>query len=824
MRKWILLGVLLLAVVSVAALALLNLNSLINRNRDYLLLQAEQALGRRVSVGEMELTFWPGIGLRLKNVALSDDPSFRSGDFIRAGDLQVNVKLLPLLRKQLHIKRLILHDPVIEIVRNEEGRFNFSGIGKRAKQKKEKRKKAGTDKSRDPDDEDAAFLSIALVDIARGKVHYLDRKEKIEVQAGAIDFRVKELDLGKPFSVELAAALFSEKQNFKLEGKIGPIPAEGDFSKAPLEVKVHLDPLDFSRLSAAVPKIKSALPRDLHLSGPLRIKDLQIKGSIKSLALKGAVEGTEAAINFGKSLQKASGIPLVFSTDAQVAGQTLSFRQAKLALHNLELAGRGDVTWGDSPVVNLSLDSKRASLEGWDKIIPAMSSYQLSGNFEVHTLLRGPVGKGSTPQIRGEMILSGMSAQPPRFPQAIKDLNARIRFAGKRADIPETTLKLGNSKIRLTAQIESFSPLALSYRISTPELRPADFQESLPEDRKADVIKNFSSEGSLGIKEGRLTLQGKAGSSQGTLYKIGYKNLVATFSREKERTNIRNLRVHALNGSLQAEGEYSSNGPVPSFSLASKVEGLDLNELYRTLDSKRPRDIRGSLNADLEVSGSGKDWKEIRPNLRGRGKAEVLEGALLNFNLAEGVMSGLTGIPGLASRINPKVRQKYPETFEAKDTVFKELKGVFDLGEGRMKVKELRIAAAEYTVQGNGWADFERRVDFRSVLVFSQRLSDDLGRAAREVKFLFNEQNQLELPFVLSGTLPNVKPRLDSKYLVQMMQRGWAGKGAEEFRRRFFGDKQAAPPEGPPVPGQKRRNGESTEERIRRGMEGLFRR
>jgi hypothetical protein len=335
----------------------------------------------------------------------------------------------------------------------------------------------------------------------------------------------------------------------------------------------------------------------------------------------------------------------------------------------------------------------------------------------------------------------------------------------------------------------------------------------------------------LGAKNGALAFQGKIASTQGTLYKINYRDLSTSMALENNVADIRNLRVNALNGSLQVEGEYAFNNPVPRFSLAAKVQGLDIPELYRSFDPKAARDIQGRLNADMKVSGSGKKWEEIKPGLRGQGQAEVLQGALLNFNIAEGVLSGITGIPGLSSFISPQVRKKYPETFEAKDTEFKELKGLFTLADARMNVKDLRMTAADYTVQGNGWADFNRRVDFQSVLVFSQRLSADLVHSVREARYVFNNQNQFELPFSLNGTLPKVRPKPDSNYVAKLIQRGMVRKGTEELQRRLFGTKPSTPPAGgegdrttEPAPsdpkGEKKRD--SREELIRRGLEGLF--
>jgi hypothetical protein len=298
---------------------------------------------------------------------------------------------------------------------------------------------------------------------------------------------------------------------------------------------------------------------------------------------------------------------------------------------------------------------------------------------------------------------------------------------------------------------------------------------------------------------------------------------------ENKIATIRSLRVNALSGSLQLDGQHAFGDPVPRFSVAAKVQGLDLAELYRSLDLKGSRDLRGRLNADTKISGSGKQWEEIKPNLRGQGQAEVLQGALLNFNLVESVLSGITGVPGLTSLINPQLRKKYPETFEAKDTEFKELKGLFDLADARMNVKDLRIAAADYTIQGNGWVDFEKRVDFQAALLLSQRLSADLGRSAREVTYMLNSQNQFEVPFTVTGTLPNVRPRPDSSYLAKMVQRGFLRRGTEELERRFFGkERSASPPEadsGAPLSEQKKdKKRDSTEDLIRKGLDQLFRR
>ena len=137
------------------------------------------------------------------------------------------------------------------------------------------------------------------------------------------------------------------------------------------------------------------------------------------------------------------------------------------------------------------------------------------------------------------------------------------------------------------------------------------------------------------------------------------------------------------------------------------------------------------------------------------------------------------------------------------------------------------MAAADFVVQGNGWADFTRKVDFRAMLSFSQGLSTDLGQSAREVKYLLNNQGQLEVPFTLTGRLPNVRPKPDTRLLGQMVQRGFMRKGTEDLQNRYLGGGKdsGAQNENDETPSDtKKKKKNNTEDRIRRGLEGLFKR
>ncbi len=68
----------------------------------------------------------------------------------RRKSLQANVKLLPLLRKDVQVKKLILHEPGINIIRNRQGVYNFATLGGSDKKKDvETEKNTETEVARD---------------------------------------------------------------------------------------------------------------------------------------------------------------------------------------------------------------------------------------------------------------------------------------------------------------------------------------------------------------------------------------------------------------------------------------------------------------------------------------------------------------------------------------------------------------------------------------------------------------------------------------------------------------------------------------------------
>ena len=91
--------------------------------KDFFLQQLEQSIGRKIDVHRIKLVLFPRIRLELTQVAIHD----RNSDdvLLSAKKLELVLRFLPLLRKQVVGKRLLIEEPTLTVRRDRSGHWNF---------------------------------------------------------------------------------------------------------------------------------------------------------------------------------------------------------------------------------------------------------------------------------------------------------------------------------------------------------------------------------------------------------------------------------------------------------------------------------------------------------------------------------------------------------------------------------------------------------------------------------------------------------------------------------------------------------------------------
>ena len=91
--------------------------------KDFFLQQLEQSIGRKIDVHRIKLILFPRIRLELTQVAIHD----RNSDdvVLSAKKLDLVLRFLPLLRKQVVGKRLLIEEPTLTLRRDRSGHWNL---------------------------------------------------------------------------------------------------------------------------------------------------------------------------------------------------------------------------------------------------------------------------------------------------------------------------------------------------------------------------------------------------------------------------------------------------------------------------------------------------------------------------------------------------------------------------------------------------------------------------------------------------------------------------------------------------------------------------
>jgi len=116
--------VVLLALIVLAGAFLAFSKTLTGENylQEFVLEQLEESLGRKIDVRHVKFVIFPSLRVELSQVAIHDPASEQV--VLTAKRVDMVVRLLPIFRKQIVGKRLLIEEPTLTLRRNEEGRWN----------------------------------------------------------------------------------------------------------------------------------------------------------------------------------------------------------------------------------------------------------------------------------------------------------------------------------------------------------------------------------------------------------------------------------------------------------------------------------------------------------------------------------------------------------------------------------------------------------------------------------------------------------------------------------------------------------------------------
>ncbi len=338
--KWVGIVVGVMIVLIVALLLIVPRFVDINKYKPRIEGMVSESTGRAFSIGgDIDLSLFPWVGVSLSDVHLGNAKGFREGDFVSVEHFEVRVKLIPLISKDVQVKRFILKGPRIALEKSRSGRGNWEDLAKSHERKKAEGKP--TSKKRPIPKQQSPFtiknLMVGEFAIASGEFIWIDHQKGTEQRLTDVNLSIDGISLDQPISLELSARL--DGQPLEVNGKVGPLGIPLGGGEVPilinakalgsLVVKLEGFVADLGRQPRfnMTMEVQPFSPRKLaEAAGVDLSKTVGDADALKELSLKTTLAGTTEAVAMKDGLLRLDDSTLTFNLGAkQFEKPVLSF-------------------------------------------------------------------------------------------------------------------------------------------------------------------------------------------------------------------------------------------------------------------------------------------------------------------------------------------------------------------------------------------------------------------------------------------------------------------------------------------------------------------
>jgi AsmA protein len=432
--------VLIIVVLLVAAALIVPRVVDINQYHGQIQAQLQKRLGRTVTLGEMRLSLFPP-SFQVQNPVIGEDTRFsfnQNRPFATAEKLAVSVKLLPLLRKDLQVKSLELDRPHIELVRNQQGVWNFATLGQEPKPapsaEAAKRTPAPAQPQTQPtagqptqsapgagaEKPPAGQLALANLSIVDGQVAITDlQKHQSRAVYDHIDLSVNDFAPDKAFSIKAAAHLPTDKkagggkQAIMLQGTGGPIK-ESDLLNTPFDGTLKLDEVSVSAAQKFL-NSQALAGMDALVTG-----DAAVKNSAGKLTSSGNIQLQKPRI---KNVDVGYPITLNYDLTDDLTNDVIQIRKGNIRLGQTPLTIAGTLNTRPTPSqVDLKLTAANASIAEAARLASAFGvafgqGMDVKGTINANITARGAADK---PAMNGQLSARNLDISGKDVPQPVK--------------------------------------------------------------------------------------------------------------------------------------------------------------------------------------------------------------------------------------------------------------------------------------------------------------------------------------------------------------------------------------------------------------------
>lgn len=799
--KWLLWLVLFAVVVAVGGAIFVVTTVNPNDFKPQISQKVEDLTGRKLELnGDISWRFYPWVGVTLNEFSLSNREGFEPANMLQAEYVDVQLKLLPLLSKQIEVGKVKLQAPIIKLSVNAAGETNWDDL-------------TGADKaevqdSTTPGQEAGAMvggLVIQGVDISKGEIGWRDDVVGQQFDLSEFELMTDEIQTGEPIGFDLKT---------KLAGT--DIPDAADISlNGALRINAAFDDikLDYLNAEAAMQDMDAKVEVDslgfMVSSGELLAKEIKADLKMPDMLANAVVNEVSFSTESSEALvKKLVGSVSMDQLSADIDADTIRYavESGQLALKAINYSGKHELGEfkGESEGLEFSVNENALSLvknsiSGAYQGLPVKldtGALQLDLNKETLVIPELAVSAGDAilnakvkaTQLMGDLQASGKLSSNSFKPREIVDAlqldvlsdlpdsviqNASIEtdFEGglNGVALDNLKLKLDQSSLAGKGSVQNFEQPVIRFDLSLDKINLDDY---MTEDTQAvaeeaggpaavaalpfAVLKGLDAKGQFAL--GELSVTG-----------MDIANVLLKVDSAANRIEVSPLSANLYGGEIVNTLVYDISGDKPAVDIKSTLNKLDIGPFLKAMQITDR--LEGKGQADVALKSAGLTPDEMIAGLNGVIKLEMNDGAITGVNLqktVQDIASAYQSIKGKELGLKAEVGDK---------TAFSNFKSTVNVQNGVLMTNDINLMAPGMRVKGGGTVDLNtEQLDLTLNLSL---VASAEGQGGDALENLRGET----IPIKIKGSLdaPNIYPDL-SDILQRQIER--------ELSKKYLGGKK----------------------------------
>ena len=791
MRRFlIVIGIIVAVTIAGATIFVATFN--VNRYRGTIQSELEQRLVRKVTLGDMHLNLFPP-RFSVQNLTIADDSAFGiEQPFVQTQQLNVSVKLLPLLKGNVEIDSLELQRPSVELIKNQQNVWNFSSLGgssvstnpagqqSSAGSSPESSKPNGPQPSSGGPSKSTGGgglpFSLGKLAITDGQVAVTDLQSKSpRALYDHIDLNVLDFAPDVPFSIHVAAHLPGPgTQQFRLDGQAGPI-VQGQPASTPFHGTLEMQQIGIAGLQKFLDS-PVLVNTDGVLSGQTKIGSESGK-----LTASGQMNLQNAKV---RGLELGYPISAEYDITDDLPAGLITIRDTTIKLGTMPILVSGTVNTGPSPAqVDLRVKADNVSIAEAGKLAAASGvafapGTTIVGNMNADIRAHGAADK---PELSGTISGRDLQISGKSIPQQVNIKSVNLAFNPTEIHSDSFNVTSGGTNVAAQfslRQYQSKSP-QVDATLRAPNAALAEVM-SMAKAYGVTGLENISGVGTLNIDlhaTGTTDKPTLSGTISGRDLQISGKSIPQLVSMKSVNLAFTPTEIHSDNFNVTSGGttvaaqfslrQYLSKSPQVDATL--RAPNAALPDLLSTAKAYGVTGLdkitgAGTLKMDLHAAGS----------LQALTSAEVvkaLNGTLsLNFNnmryVGGDIGYQLASIGGFLK----------PGEKDQGFTNISRMTGDIAVKNGFAQTNNLLATLDIGNVGVAGTTNLiNEALDLRVTAVLSKDFSQRAGGTGIGGYMntaLANNQGELVIPAIVTGTFESPKFTPDLQKVAQMKLKG----------------------------------------------------